>query len=76
MILAFPAHPFAHFLTSGYLLRNPNNSNFFLISLEGLSYWESTVLYLPDSSMVKMKIFTSMFHQILIEHFEHEVSVI
>ena len=32
-----------HLLISGYLLRNPDNSNFFSISLEGSSYRESTV---------------------------------
>ena len=40
---AFPPHPFAYFLISGYLLRTPDNSNFFSISLEGWSYRESTV---------------------------------
>ena len=45
MILAFIPHPFAYFLISGYLLRTPDNSNFFSISLEGSSYRESTVLY-------------------------------
>ena len=28
-LLAFPPHPFPYFLISGYLLRNPDNSNFF-----------------------------------------------
>ena len=42
-LIAFPCHPFAYFLTSGYLFQTPDNSNFFSISLEGLSYRESTV---------------------------------
>ena len=28
-LIAFPPHPFAYFLTSGYLLQTPDNSNFF-----------------------------------------------
>ena len=28
-LLAFPPHPFPYFLISGYLLRTPDNSNFF-----------------------------------------------
>ena len=40
-LIAFPPHPFAYFLTSGHLRRNPDNSNFFR-SLEGSSYREST----------------------------------
>ena len=40
---AFPPHPFAYFLISGYLLRTPDNSNSFSISLEGSSYRDSTV---------------------------------
>ena len=43
-LIAFPSHPFAYFLTSGYLLQTPDNLNFFSISLEGSSYRESTVL--------------------------------
>ena len=27
-LVAFPPHPFAYFLTSGYLLQTPDNSNF------------------------------------------------
>ena len=27
-LIAFPPHPFAYFLTSGYLLQTPDNSNF------------------------------------------------
>ena len=46
-LIAFPPHPFAYFLTSGYLLQTPNHSNsqqfeLFAISLEGSSYREST----------------------------------
>ena len=29
MLLAFPLHPFAYFLTLGYLPQTPDNSNFF-----------------------------------------------
>ena len=32
------------YLTLGYFLRTPDNSNPFSISLEGSSYWESTVV--------------------------------
>ena len=43
MILAFPPHPFAYFLTFGYLICFELSS----ISLAGLSYREkSTVLFL------------------------------
>ena len=43
-MLAFPPHPFAFFLIPGYVLRTLDNSNlFFLISLGGSSYRESTV---------------------------------
>ena len=37
-LIAFPPHPHP------YLLQTPVNSNFCWISLDGLSYWESTVL--------------------------------
>ena len=40
---AFPPHPCAYFLISGYLLRTPDNSNVFSSSLEVSSYRESTV---------------------------------
>ena len=33
MILAFPPHPSAYFLVPGYLLRAPDNSNFFRFPL-------------------------------------------
>ena len=49
-LLAFPPHPFPYFLISGYLLRTPDNSNFFSISLEGSSYRELSALY-PDVSL-------------------------
>ena len=42
--IAFPSHPFAYFLSSGYLLQTPDNSNFFSISQEGSSSRKSTVL--------------------------------
>ena len=32
-LIAFPSHPFAYFLTSGYLLQTPDNSNFFRFPL-------------------------------------------
>ena len=37
-LIAFPSHPFAYFLTSGYLLQTPDNSELFSTSLEGSSY--------------------------------------
>ena len=43
MMLAFPPHPVAFFLISGYLLRTLDNWNFFFTSLGGSSYRESTV---------------------------------
>ena len=49
-LLAFPPHLFPYFLISGYLLRTPDNSNFFSISLEGSSYRELSALY-PDVSL-------------------------
>ena len=49
-LLAFPPHPFPYFPISGYLLRTPDNSNFFSISLEGSSYREISALY-PDVSL-------------------------
>ena len=49
-LIAFPPHPFAYFLTSGYLLQTPHNSNswhrwleLFWISFYCSSYRESTV---------------------------------
>lgn len=50
LVLAFPPHPFAYFLMFGYLLwtpdnSNPTNSNFFLISVDGSSYQELTVVH-------------------------------
>ena len=39
-----PSPSFFYFLIFGYFLQTPNNSNFFSISLEGLSDWESTVV--------------------------------
>ena len=47
MILAFPPHPFAYFLTFGYLICFELPS----ISLESLSYRESTVLLLNTHCM-------------------------
>ena len=43
-------HPFAYFITYGYLLQTPNNSNsrkleLFSTSLEGLGYQELTVAH-------------------------------
>ena len=54
-LLAFPPHPFLYFFfISGYLLRTPDNSNFFSICLEGSSYRELSASY-PDVSL-SMKI--------------------
>ena len=33
-LIAFPSHPIAYFLASGYLLETPNNSNFFRFPLK------------------------------------------
>ena len=33
-LIAFPPHPFAYFLTSGYLLQTPYKSNFFRLPLK------------------------------------------
>ena len=50
VILVFSPHPFAYFLILSNLLQTPKNSNsrkleLFSISLEGSSYWESTVYF-------------------------------
>ena len=41
-LIAIPPHPFAYFVTFGYLLQTPDNSTFFSISPEDSSY-RSTV---------------------------------
>ena len=48
MILAFPAHPFAYFFTFGYLIwfELP------LISLEGLSYREESIVSLLNTHCI------------------------
>ena len=45
LLLAFPLHPFAYFLTLGICLELPI-TRIFSISLEGSSYRESTVIVL------------------------------
>ena len=51
MILAFPPHPFAHFLTSGYLICFELPS----ISLEGLSYREESTVLLLNTHCIYSK---------------------
>ena len=46
-LLAFPPHPFPYFLISGYLLRTPDNSIFFSISLEGSTYRQGVICLVP-----------------------------
>ena len=49
-------------LVTGYLLRNPDNSNFFSISLKGLSYRESTVHPQPSYTLPEGHL---LFHSVL-----------